>query len=251
MTTPAGPLRVLIVDDEEPARMVLRELLEAHPDVRILGEAQNGLEAVVLAVQARPDLVFLDVQMPRLDGFEVLELLDPTVAVIFVTAYDAYALRAFEVNAVDYLLKPFPPERLDAALARARTRVGTAREPQAATLAAAARPEGTWATRLVVRDGPRVDVVPVERLVYARGQADYVELVTDDRSYLKQQTLQSLEASLDPARFVRLHRSYLANVDHLARIEPRGADSKAAVLDDGTELPVSRAGLARLNEVLR
>ena len=251
MTPSPLPLRVLVVDDEEPARLVLRELLAAHADVAIVGEARTGVEALQQAQRTHPDVVLLDVQMPGLDGFETLELLDPDVAVVFVTAYDDYALRAFDVNAVDYLLKPFPPERMATALARARERVGRRRVPDAASLAVAARPTGTWATRLVVRDGPRVDLVPVEALLYARGQADYVELVTEGRSFLKQQTLQALEASLDPSVFVRIHRSYLVNVTRIARLEPRGADGKAAVLVDGTELPVSRSGLARVNEVLR
>lgn len=250
MTEDRPTLRVLIADDEEPARLVLAEMLEAHPDVEILGEASNGLEAVGLAARTHPDLVLLDVQMPRLDGFEVLELLDPGVAVVFVTAYDAYAMRAFDVNAVDYLLKPFPASRLAAALERVRGRVGLRREVDAASLAAAARPQGSYATRLVVRDGARVDIVPVDRLDYARGQADYVELVAGGHSYLKQQTMQSLEQSLDPARFVRIHRSWLLNLDRLARIGPRGAGSREAVLHDGTELPLSRTGLARLNDAL-
>jgi len=185
-----------------------------------------------------------------MDGFETLGLLDPEIAVVFVTAFDEYALRAFEMNAVDYLLKPFPESRLAEALQRARSRVGRPRDDDAAALSAAARPAGTYATRIVVRDGARVDVLPVDQVEYVRGQADYVELVAGGRSHLKQQTLQSLEASLDPAQFVRVHRSFLIHLPHLKRIEPWGADSRQAVMSDGTEIPVSRAGLARLNAIL-
>ena len=249
MTDAVGTLSVLIVDDEEPARLLLRELLEAMPGVRIAGEAANGLEAVGLAARERPDVVFLDVQMPRMDGFETVDLLDPGIAVVFVTAFDEHALRAFEVNAVDYLLKPFPASRLAEAIERARARAGRPRDLDGGTLSAAARPAGTYATRIVVRDGPRVDVLPAAEVEYARGQADYVELVAGGRSHLKQQTLQSLEASLDPGQFVRIHRSYLVNLAFLKRIEPWGSDSRQAVLADGTELPVSRAGMARLNEI--
>ncbi len=249
MTDPGGTLSILIVDDEEPARLLLRELLESVPGVRIAGEAANGLEALGLAARERPDVVLLDVQMPRMDGFETLDLLDPRIAVVFVTAFDEHALRAFEVNAVDYLLKPFPAARLAEAISRARARAGRLRDVDGGALSAAARPAGTYATRIVVRDGPRVDVLPAAEVEYARGQADYVELVAGGRSCLKQQTLQSLEASLDPGQFVRIHRSYLVNLAFLKRIEPWGSDSRQAVLADGTELPVSRAGLARLNEI--
>jgi two-component system, LytTR family, response regulator len=250
MTDTAGTISVLVVDDEEPARLLLREMLEAIPGVRVAGEAANGLEALGLAARERPDLVLLDVQMPRMDGFETLDVLDPRIAVVFVTAYDEYALRAFEVNAVDYLMKPFPAVRLAEAVERARARIGRARDTEGSALAAAARPAGTYATRIVVRDGPRVDVLPVDQVEYARGQADYVELVAGGRSYLKQQTLQALEASQDPAQFVRIHRSYLVNLAFLKRIEPWGSDSRQAVMADGEELPISRAGLARLNEIL-
>lgn len=250
MTEPHATLSVLIVDDEEPARLLLREMLEAQPGVRIAGEAANGLEAVGLAARERPDVVLLDVQMPRMDGFETLDLLDPRIAVVFVTAFDQHALRAFEVNAVDYLLKPFPEARLAEALQRARARAGRVRDTDVAALQAAARPAGTWSTRIVVRDGPRVEVLPVAQVEYAKGQADYVELVAGGRSHLKQQTLQALEASLDPSQFVRIHRSFLVNLAFLKRIEPWGADSRQAVMADGAELPISRAGLARLNEIL-
>ncbi len=172
------------------------------------------------------------------------------MAVIFATAYDAYALRAFEVNAVDYLLKPFSAERLAAALARARERIGRKSKVASTSLTAAAREPGTFATRIVVRDGPRVVIIPVEQLDYAKGQGDYVELFSGERSYLKQQTMQSLADSLDGKQFVRIHRSYVLNVARLARIEPWGADSKVAVLTSGAQLPMSRSGCVRLNEIL-
>lgn len=246
MASAPHPRRVLIVDDEAPARALLRELVAARPGLELVGEAADGLEAVALAQAQRPDLVFLDVQMPRLDGFEVLELLDRAVGVIFTTAYDQYALRAFEVNAVDYLLKPFAEARFDQALERAEARLGAPRPVSAAALAAAARPAGDHITRLVIKDGARVELLAVKDLDYARAQADYVELVSGVRSWLKEQTLQDLEAALDPARFVRIHRSYLLQADRLARIEPAGKGSRVAVLTTGARLPVSETGLARL-----
>jgi two-component system LytT family response regulator len=242
--------RVLVVDDEELARDVLREMLAAHPEVSVAAECADGFEAVKAASEARPDIVFLDVQMPKLDGFEVLELLDPATAVVFVTAYDEYALRAFDVNAVDYLLKPYSPARFEEALGRAKRRVGRAAVPSAAHLAAAARPEGQLLERIVVRDGASVQVIPVEKLDYAEAQGDYVALWSGGRSYLKQQTLAGLEAGLARESFVRIHRSYLLRLDRMAGIEPTGKDSRVAVLRDGTRLPISRSGYARLREIL-
>jgi two-component system LytT family response regulator len=239
---------VLIVDDEEPARAVLREMLSAQPEVRILGECATGFEAVKAAAELRPDAIFLDIEMPKLDGFEVLELIDPGIAIVFVTAYDSYALRAFEVHAVDYVLKPFRAERLREALARARERVG--QRPEPAILARAARPAGEFARRVVAKDGSRIQLIPVERLDYVQAQDDYVALHSGGKSYLKTQTLASLEASLDPAAFVRVHRSFLVRVDHIQAVEPYAKDSRVAVLSDGTRIPVSREGYARLRELL-
>ena len=238
--------RVLIADDEAPARAVLREMIAARPHLDLVGEAANGLEAVELAQARRPDLLFLDVQMPRLGGFEVLELLEPSVGVVFTTAYDQYALRAFEVNAVDYLLKPFTEARFARALERAEQRLGKQRPGPASALAAAARPAGSFTARLVIKDGARVELLPVAELDYARAQGDYVELVSGTRSWLKEQTLQDLGAALDPGRFVRVHRSYLIQGDRLVRIEPVSKDSKAAVLSTGARIPISETGLARL-----
>ena len=242
-------LRVAIVDDEELARSVLREYLSEHPRVEVVAECANGFEAVRVVTELKPDVVFLDVQMPKLDGFEVLELLPADVAVVFVTAFDEYALKAFEVHAVDYLLKPFAPERLAEALERAEERLARrAPAPRDELLATARRSSAS--ERVLVRDGSRVHVIPVEKLDYAEAQDDYVSLHTEGRQYLKDQTLASLEATLDPARFVRIHRSYLLNVDRLARIEQYAKDSRFAILSDGTKLPVSRAGYARLEELL-
>ena len=247
---PAGPLRVLVVDDEEPARSLLREYLEAAGGVEVVGECRNGFEAVKAVTEARPDLVFLDIQMPKLNGFEVMELLGPDVPVVFATAFDDHAIRAFEVNAVDYLLKPVSPERVATALERARTRVAAKAPMPVAELAKAGRSAGGRATRLVVRQGARVQVVPVDRLDYAEAQDDYVALHSEGKSFLKQQTLTDLESSLDPARFVRIHRSYVLNLDRLSRIDTEGGEPKAVLLADGTRLPLSRSGYARLKTLL-
>ena len=244
-------LRVAIVDDEELARRVLREYLDSYEDVEIVAECANGFEAVKVVTDLKPDLLLLDIQMPRLDGFEVLELIGHEVGVIFVTAYDKYALRAFEVHAVDYLLKPFSSERLREALNRAKTRAAAKDNPPAADLVLAARPTGVRTGRVLIRDGSNVHVIPVSKLDYVEAQDDYVVFRTEGRQYLKQQTLGEVENSLDPAQFVRIQRSYIINIDRLAKIDLYAKDSHAAILRDGTRLPVSRSGYARLNAVLK
>jgi two-component system LytT family response regulator len=244
----------VIVDDEELARGLLREYLDSIPDIEILAECANGFEAVKSIAEHKPDIVFLDVQMPKLDGFEVLELIDPSIAVIFVTAYDQYAMRAFDAHAVDYLLKPFALDRFEKALGRARQRLGekmpVAPRLSAPELSTAARPPQQYLQRIVVKDGARVHVIPVERLDYAEAQDDYVSLHSQGKSHLKQQTISSLESALDPERFVRIHRSIIVNLERVAKIEPYAKDSRVAVLSDGTQLPVSRAGYDRLKILL-
>ncbi|HTG58373.1 MAG TPA: LytTR family DNA-binding domain-containing protein, partial [Terriglobia bacterium] len=239
----------VIVDDEELARRVLRELLRAHNEVEVVAECANGFEAVKAVAELKPDLLFLDVQMPKLDGFEVLELIAEGPAVIFVTAYDQYALRAFEAHAVDYLLKPFGADRLKVALERTKERLG-GKLPPPAELAAAARPPAQYLERIVVKDGSRVHIIPVAKLDYAEAQDDYVALAVEGKKHLKQQTLSNLEKGLDPERFLRIHRSYIVNLDRLGKVEPYGKDTHVVVLTTGAQLPVSRSGYARLREIL-
>jgi two-component system LytT family response regulator len=246
-----NPLRAMIVDDEELARGFLREMLSTHPDIVVAAECPNGFEAVKAIGETHPDLLFLDVQMPKLDGFEVLELIDPGPVVIFVTAYDQYAMRAFDAHAVDYLLKPFSRERFEVALERARLRLGEQRPRVSLTAEARAgmRP-AEHPRRIVVKDGPRVHVIPLDKLDYAEAQDDYVALHSGGKSYLKQQPIADLESLLDPERFVRIHRSTIVNLERVARIEPYGKESRIAILADGTRLPVSRSGYARLLEAM-
>jgi two-component system LytT family response regulator len=252
--TRTATIRAVLVDDEELARQLLREYLNHAGGVEVIAECANGFEAVKAVAERKPDLVFLDVQMPKLDGFEVLELIDPSVAVIYVTAYDQYAMRAFDAHAVDYLLKPFSSDRLKKALERARLRLG---EPvpmkpriSATELSAAARPPEQKLERIVVKDGAKVHIIPLEKLDYVEAQDDYVALRSEKKNYLKQQTISSVEGQLDPKKFVRIHRSYIVNLERIARIEPYTKDSRVAVLTDGTQLPVSRSGHARLKELL-
>jgi two-component system LytT family response regulator len=244
-------LRVIIVDDEPLARLVIREYLRAHPGVDIAAECGNGFDAVKAVTDLSPDLVFLDVQMPKLSGFEVVELLGRDVPVIFTTAYDQYALRAFEVYAVDYLLKPFSEERFAEALSRARARL-LSREAGAGVdaLLSDARSRQGPVERVLIRDGSHVHVLPIESIDYVEAQDDYVAFKANGRHYLKGQTMGAVEATMDPARFVRIHRSYLLNIERIARVELYAKDSRVAILRDGTKLPVSRAGYARLATLL-
>ncbi len=247
----SSKIRAVIVDDEDLARQLLREYLKGEHDIEIVAECANGFAAVKAVSEHKADLMFLDVQMPKLDGFEVLELVDREVAVVFVTAFDQYAMKAFDAAAVDYLLKPFGPDRLQTALQRVRRRLGEKQPmPVAADLKAAARAPDQFIERIVVKDGSRVQIIPVAKLDYAEAQDDYVSLHSEKKNYLKQQTISSLESALDPARFVRVHRSFIVNLERIAKIEPYTKDTRVVLLSDGSQIPVSRAGYARLKELL-
>lgn len=242
--------QALIVDDEELARKLIREMLATHPEIEVAAECGNGMEAVKAAGEHKPNLLFLDVQMPKLTGFDVLELIDRNgVAIVFVTAFDQYAMKAFDVHAVDYLLKPFSRERFEAALEKAKSQEGK-KVVDAAELAAASRPAGQYAERIVVKDGTKVTLIGVSKLDYAEALDDYVSLVSEGKKHLKQQTISGLELALDPSLFVRIHRSYIVNLERVVRIEPYAKDSKVAILNSGVKLPVSRAGYARLKTLL-
>lgn len=241
-------IRAVIVDDEPLAREVLREYLSGDEEFEIVAECANGFEAVQAVTAHDPDVLFLDIQMPKLDGFEVLSLLDRAPVVIFVTAHDEYALRAFEVHALDYLLKPFSEERFRAVTQRVRKQLAGER---AAPVSMAAALRSRPLQRLVVRseDGT-IDVVAVGRIDYLEADDDRILIVTGGRKLPKQQTIGDAAAELDPDRFVRIHRSYLLHIDRIEKIELYAKDSRVAVLRDGTRLPVSRAGYARLKELL-
>ena len=242
-------IRAIIVDDEDLARQMLREFVAPHKEIQIVAECANGFEAVKAVTELKPDLVFLDIQMPKLNGFEVLELIGTDMAIVFVTAYDEYALRAFDIHAVDYLLKPFSADRFETALQRVKQRLG-GKLPPPIELSSSARPPAHYAERIVVRDGTRVHIIPVAKLDYAEAQDDYVALCSEGKTHLKQQTISSLETALDPAQFVRIHRSYIVNLERVIKIEPYSKDNHVVVLTNGAQLPVSRSGYTRLRTLL-
>jgi two-component system LytT family response regulator len=242
-------IRALIVDDEPLARQIVREMLEEDEDIVVVAECVNGFECVRAVAEHDPDVVFLDIQMPKLDGFEVLELIETSPVVVFVTAHDEYALRAFEVHALDYLLKPFGEERFRQVLARVKQQVASRDRVPLAPLSTALR--GKPLHRVLVRaeDGT-IDVVASSRIDYVEADDDAVHIATAGKKLRKQQPIGELAAELDPERFVRIHRSYLLNIERLERVELYAKDSRVALLRDGTKLPVSRAGYARLKELL-
>lgn len=243
-------IRALIVDDESLARSVVREHLTPHSDVEILAECANGFEAVKALAELKPDLLFLDIQMPKLNGFEVLEVADHTPAVIFVTAHDQFALKAFEVHAIDYLLKPFSKERFENALARARERIAGKAPSRVPLLLEAVRDQSKPLERILVKEGSSVRVIPSDTIDYIEGQDDYAAIRSGGKMHLKHQRLGDLESLLDQSTFVRIHRSYILNISRLAKLESYAKDSKMAVLKDGTQLPVSKSGYEKLKRLL-
>jgi two-component system LytT family response regulator len=250
MKAGSRPITAILVDDETLAREVLREHIASHLEISIVAECSNGFDAVKTITELKPDLVFLDIQMPKLNGFEVLELIDHNPTVIFVTAYDQYALKAFEVHAVDYLLKPFSKDRFEEALAHAKKSFERGTSMAIEKVVSSVQANDQPMERILIREGSRVHVIPVEKIDYVEAQDDYISVRSDGKSLLKQHRLSDLEKSLDPARFVRIHRKYILNVDRLARIELYAKDSRVAILKDGTKLQVSRAGYEKLKQLL-
>jgi two-component system LytT family response regulator len=249
-------MRVIIVDDEMLARGVVREYLAGHADVEVVAECANGFEAVKAITELAPDLVFLDIQMPKLDGFEVAELAGGKTRYIFATAFDQYAIKAFEFHALDYLLKPFSQQRFDQALAHARVNVGKGAGAGAGDIAvenmvreAAGRNKPLG--RVLIRDGARVHVINSEKIEFIEAQDDYVQIRSEGKSYLKNQRLTELEGQLDAGQFLRIHRSYIVNIACVDRIEQATKDSHVAILKDGGRIPVSRSGYQKIRDVLQ
>jgi two-component system LytT family response regulator len=247
-----NPMRILLVDDEAPARERLRRLLAGLEDVQVVGEAGDGIQAVEMIEKQRPDLVLLDIQMPGLDGFGVIQALEDPPAVIFVTAYDEYAIRAFEVHALDYLLKPFSQERLEKAIRRARDALAEEQDlaaqlgPLLETLAA----EGRYLTRLAVHDRDRIRVLDADEVDWIGIEDEQVMVHVGDQTYSIHRTLTELEAQLDPKRFFRAHRSAIINLDRVQEIIPWFKGSHILRLTTGAEVDLSRAQSRALRKML-
>jgi two-component system LytT family response regulator len=247
-------LRTLVVDDEELPRLAVRELVNAHGALDLVGEASDGREALDAILDHRPDLVFLDIQMPELDGFQVVAALDDDVlpAIVFVTAYDAFAIKAFEVNAIDYLMKPVTPERFAAAVARVRSRAGESQAGRASIRGMVSEVSARApATRFVARRGQKHYFVRVADVDWIEADGNYLRLVTADTSHLIRETMKDVEARLDPAQFVRVHRSAIVAIDRIKSIETREHGDYVITMANGAKLETSRGYGDRVRALLR
>ncbi len=243
-------IRILIIDDELLARSIVKEYLAAYQQVEIVQECNDGFEGVKAIVQYRPDLIFLDIQMPKINGFEMLELVESPPDVIFTTAFDEYAIKAFEAHAVDYLLKPFSRERFDRALQKwmERRQGGQIQMDMPAEAIAGQMQLNT--NRVVVKSGGKIRIIPFAEINYLEAADDYVKIHCDDGVYLKNKTMSYFEQVLDAASFTRSHRSYMVNVQKITRLEPYEKESYLALLASGDKVPVSKTGYGKLKQVL-
>jgi two-component system LytT family response regulator len=245
-------IRALLIDDEPLARMVVREYLQGYPQIEVLQECGDGFEGLKAIQQYQPDLIFLDVQMPKINGFEMLELVDEQPAVIFTTAFDEYAIKAFETHATDYLLKPFSKDRFNKAIEKflAQAPATAAPKKEQEQLLETASHSPAQHERIVVKTGTKVKIIPVADVQYLQADDDYVSVFTQEGSYLKNKTMSFFEQTLDGRQFVRVHRSYIVSVQEITRIDPYEKDSHLAILKSGAKIPVSKTGYVKLKQVL-
>ncbi|MFD1258790.1 LytR/AlgR family response regulator transcription factor [Mucilaginibacter terrae] len=243
---------VLIIDDEPLARMVVQEYLQPfNNQLQVIQECGDGFEGIKAIMQHQPDLIFLDVQMPKINGFEMLELVEHAPQVIFTTAFDEYAIKAFETHAVDYLLKPFSRERFNKAIEKYLLQANNkpVAKPNEALLETAAQSPAQH-ERVVVKTGTKVKIIPVHDIEYLAADDDYVSIYTSEGSFLKNKTMSFFEQTLDARHFARVHRSYMVNVAQITRIDPFEKDAHVAILRSGARIPVSKAGYVKLRQVL-
>lgn len=244
--------RALVIDDEPLARMVVLEYLQDFKDrIEVLQECNDGFEGLKAIQQYQPDLVFLDVQMPKINGFEMLELVEQPPAVIFTTAFDEYAIKAFEAHAIDYLMKPFNKERFHKAVEKFLAQVPTAHPAkQTENLLEAVSHSPAQHERIVVKTGTKVKIIPVSDVEYLEADDDYVSVHTKEGSFLKNKTMSFFEQTLDASQFVRVHRSFIIKIQDITRIDPYEKDAHIAILKSGAKIPVSKTGYAKLKQVL-
>lgn len=244
-------LRTVIIEDEAPARELLKHYLKEQPSVEVVAECSDGFSGLKTIAELKPDLIFLDIQMPKLTGFEMLEILDEKPEIIFTTAYDQYAIKAFELNAVDYLLKPFHKERLAEAVNKVLTKASLPEESRKSNIdPMLLKPEGGPVTRIVVRKGNAINIIPVDQVRYFESQDDYVMVYHTEGKAMKQQTMKYYEENLPRTEFIRIHRSYIVKISEIKRIEPYGKENHVAILNTGEKLPVSRGGYTHLKDEL-
>ena len=243
-------LRTIIVEDEELARKLMKSFLQENEHIELIAECENGFEGVKMINDLKPDLVFLDIQMPKITGFEMLELLEHKPQIIFATAYDQYALKAFEFNAADYLLKPYSKERLNEAVEKVVERVKAEGVDNDVAEKISDFPKEEYLERVVVKDRHKIHIIPVDQIRYIESMDDYVMIYTNDSRHMKQKTMKYFEAGLDPKNFVRIHRSYIVKVEEINEIQQYEKESYIVILHDKTKLKVSKTGYKNLKEVL-
>lgn len=244
-------LKAILIDDEPLARMMVKEYLQTYSQISVVQECNDGFEGLKAIQQHQPDIVFLDIQMPKINGFEMLELIEQPPAIIFTTAFDEYAIKAFENHAVDYLLKPFSKQRFDKALEKYLQQADkTVVKQNTASLLQTISPSPQQQNRVVIKDGANIKIVGANDILYMEAADDYVKIVTKDASYLKNKTLTSFEQQLNAQQFVRVHRSYILNVLELSRLDAYDKENYMAVLRNGANIPISKSGYARLKDVL-
>jgi len=245
-------INAIIIDDEKLGREIVKNYLKEYPSVNIAAECSNGFDGIKKITELKPDLIFLDIQMPKINGFEMLELIDNPPVIIFTTAYDHFALKAFEVNAADYLLKPFSKVRFDEALKKALLHLKDkpAQNSIVKNLIEEKDNKAEYLERIVIKDGTKIFIVPIETVKYIEAQDDYVKIYSDSGNYLKQKTMKYFEAHLNPENFIRIHRSYIAAVDEIKNLELFEKESYRITLKDAKQLPVSKNGYEKLREIL-
>lgn len=243
-------IKVIIIEDEELGRELIKNYLKDQPQVEIIAECENGFEGIKKIQELKPQLVFLDIQMPKLNGFEMLEILDERPEIIFTTAFNQYAIQAFELNAIDYLLKPFSKERLLEALQKAANRIKNNQPAPVNVNKLIQHSLEETIERIVVKSNSKISVIPVDKIRYLEAQDDYVMIYTFEGKHLKQGTMKYFEEHLDPKEFMRVHRSYIIRLDQVVQLEPYGKDSYVAKLKDGPAVKISKSGFKNLKEKL-
>jgi len=244
-------IKCIIIDDETPARTIIKTFLQNYPEIEIIAECDNGFDAFKKIAEHKPDLIFLDVQMPKLTGFEMLEIIDEKPAIIFTTAYDQYALKAFEHNAVDYLLKPFSRDRFNESLEKAKSRIQNKQVEPVDSLINELQEETGILDRIVVKSGTKISILPVDSIIYVKAEDDYVMIHTENGRFLKQMTMKHLETHLPSSSFARIHRSYILNVPFIDKMERYEKETYMLILKNGEKLKTSKTGAKILKEKLQ
>ena len=244
--------RVILIDDESLARQLVRKYLEEFSEIEVIAECENGFEGIKVIQEKKPDFIFLDIQMPKLSGFEMLELLENPPEIIFTTAYDQYAIKAFELNAVDYLLKPFSIERFRSAVTKTLEKIANEKQRDISyNLLLSTKNTDEKLDKILIKDGSKIHVIPLEEVEIIEAQDDYVYIYTNASKYLKQKTMKYFEEHLDQTNFVRIHRSFIVASKIIKQIDLLEKESYRVTLHNGKKLPVSKTGYQKLKELFK